>query len=1749
MTRIPRFNIAKSLVAAACALSLTFVGCAQKSGKSNKTVVAPDDKTKNDVKNIVTKLDTLLNANKGKGKGVVTGFLTGENKSLAKSILGKMASNAGGERRLLVNEEKPLSKATILIFNSLKLSTAADTTLTTDSTGNYTCVLAEGKYFGFAVYLDLETFTLVTTSIPNMNPKADSITKMDTATAIEDVTAPTVLGVYDANSSNSDGIFLVGSVPDTKAKINITFSEAMNRDAAKGVILGKIDTGSTSTSMVLSDTTKDVSFSWSGDSKVLTLNIATLATGAQYGVILPTTLKDLAKNPLEKEFRATFVTVKAADLASVGFALSNTFPADKETIKPIQNPSVSFNRPVDAVTLLKGASIDPEITGYWEISGPRAVFIHKLPLAIGKTYTVKMPATITDLSGQALGAAGSFTFTVKDFEGAAKDNTGAGKDIALTVEGVFDAYLSGDLGRFAAAFHPNFRMYDEDGSIKSKAEFLDKIRADVGEHQALSAGIMGPVFDNSTASCKDHLGLWKVMPVGGGDEVWVSAYVQPGQSPKVYDKDHKEVAQADLTWDKTGPRFTYKTKVYGFGPDMSKFKGPVSMDAAKEDIHFMADMLKQTSTVALELVKLESKTEFKVDAAVTINTKGDTAKLAVKMIDYSKFSRTNFRDGESACNSTLADTSYQVLKFILINDGSKWMVASIISPARIKAEDFNKAIDVKDFAVKQIMPITLVAPLKNDAQAADGKVKFIFNSSKDSIGGFLLGLAEDPKFCFGRAPVGALIFVKASKTGSDTLMVNSAGGVESSNGSGILRRVVDLKLPGWDRVMFENSITTLFDATKGFGGVYNWKVIGIKDTSAAQFLGNGFSPDRFFAESDFGPNRGYFACKAFPTGDAAFNNLQTAQQNFVNTQPVMTNSFSDMDQDGVPDGLEAKYKTDPRDRNSYPDFRVDTDGDGLADFLEAMLDKTGADSLVTKKTDAAGVKAELTKLIAAGIVWQDSDGDGFPDDIEMVSGFNPMDPKNNPGTRARASAPIGVFAGKFQMGSTVNKISFRLYTDSAKALWVAYSAIIGSDTLVDTMKTAFNDLAGEVYVPVLLKVGPDAGRMMLMRGHYDANMSLIMGPIDMIVPPAKGTVNFGSGPYIGQFAASGRGDDVSNFLPNNNGGGTVGPITSNPVNPVNQGPMGYRLPPVGTDTGAMIIFNNPHDVKFVDAFGDTLAIILGAMFRGQPDGSMDFQGEVKTAGANGSWKRTEAGGHIWYDGQGTWVVDGHFFQESDSAGTHKSFPGQLCARAGKADFSGNVDGVKGTMKGWIAQDKSGSGFVANPVQPVCDPAKGPCNTQPVCDPAKGPCGTQPVCDPAKGPCVTNPVNSFGKTFMAGSASFLKAVENMGLESHEYIHVSMGGKVFRAKYDTTHIFNAAFPWCGQVVIKVEAIPAKDETAAAKAAYAADSAAVMQIPSTALVIAMEDQFTPGLPNRLEKARDAQGDVHVNVFVVEFRPTPPDYGKAGMTCAIGGVVVQPCDPAKQVCNNPVDTNKVCDPTKQTCAVPCDPAKQTCPVPVCDPAKGPCNNPPVTGFQPMLYMGTMDILKSALATSTNKGSLVKDSTMTVAAKIDLNAASMMVDSGSKSIVIKDAAGTGAYFVLSDRADHNKLLILDGAPAIFSRPAGTANPNPNPVDTTKPPVVSDTTKPSPYKGTLDNLKNLLAAKGNKVVVGTPQGPVPAMVNPASLKSDGVITTAVDANNAARIYVFIGDKSDPTKPAIAPDGSIIVAEKPATAGP
>jgi hypothetical protein len=470
------------------------------------------------------------------------------------------------------------------------------------------------------------------------------------------------------------------------------------------------------------------------------------------------------------------------------------------------------------------------------------------------------------------------------------------------------------------------------------------------------------------------------------------------------------------------------------------------------------------------------------------------------------------------------------------------------------------------------------------------------------------------------------------------------------------------------------------------------------------------------------------------------------------------------------------------------------------------------------------------------------------------------------------------------------------------------------------------------------------------------------------------------------------------------------------------------------------------------------------------------------------------------------------------------------------------------MKGWIFQDKSGTGFVSNPVvQPTCDPTKGPCTTQP-CDPTKGQCPVDPNQCPAGTVCPVNPPpTSFGRPFVAGAANYRMFVTNkLQVRDGEYFFVSMGGRVYRAKNDSVSASAALFPWCGQVILKVELLPMKDESDMSKQARNSDS---MGMPmSQSLVVAMEDQFMAGMPSMLDKARDSYGDIHTGVLVVEMRPISLDYGKAGMQCpAMNGPIVQnPCDPTKGPC--PIDTVK-CDPTRQTCTQPppCDPATQNCTQPPpCDPATQNCTQP--TGGQPPLYLGAMDAVKMAITQAGGTIGVIKDSTGAFI-RVQVNLASLFKDPVMQFVIIADANGVNKFAFIADPMDKNKLVLRENLPMAVPAPGQPPVNNP-PPDTgtvvTNPP---DSTRPPVYRGTLENLQMVLNEKNWNVVIPTPQGPIQVLLNKTSLHLDGTVYVAADAGNAARLFIFMGDKLDPSKPALNAAGMLMVMEKVVTAGP
>ncbi|MBI4578854.1 MAG: hypothetical protein HY718_04075, partial [Planctomycetes bacterium] len=124
--------------------------------------------------------------------------------------------------------------------------------------------------------------------------------------------------------------------------------------------------------------------------------------------------------------------------------------------------------------------------------------------------------------------------------------------------------------------------------------------------------------------------------------------------------------------------------------------------------------------------------------------------------------------------------------------------------------------------------------------------------------------------------------------------------------------------------------------------------------------------------------------------------------------------FKDSDNDGVPDFIETQKGTDPFLATSVPAQAKDTDKDGMPDNLETFL---GKDPLVANAFVDPFSIDRFSPLTAAGVLAfvagttkgdgipdfvQDLDLDGFPSDMELGNGSNPLD---------STSKPSGVFVG------------------------------------------------------------------------------------------------------------------------------------------------------------------------------------------------------------------------------------------------------------------------------------------------------------------------------------------------------------------------------------------------------------------------------------------------------------------------------------------------------------------------------------------------------------------------------------------------------------------------------------------------------------------------------------------------------------------------------------------------------------------
>jgi hypothetical protein len=312
-------------------------------------------------------------------------------------------------------------------------------------------------------------------------------------------------------------------------------------------------------------------------------------------------------------------------------------------------------------------------------------------------------------------------------------------------------------------------------------------------------------------------------------------------------------------------------------------------------------------------------------------------------------------------------------------------------------------------------------------------------------------------------------------------------------------------------------------------------------------------------------------------------------------------------------------------------------------------------------------------------------------------------------------------------------------------------------------------------------------------------------------------------------------------------------------------------------------------------------------------------------------------------------------------------------------------------------------------------------------------------------------------------------------------------------------------------------------------------------------------PGIPGLLEKARDANGEIAVQVYVVEPRPVPLDYGKTTFQCPTqpggpgpgpgpGGTmprfysgpsetvkttltasqnivlvkkdslpapVPTTVDPAtlkldtlkKAFTVNPVGQPTVmlaflADSSGRMVVMDGKPVCAVLPGGIVDPGPGPG-----TGTIIYLQAPIQDVL-AGLALGQNMVHVVRDSAgrLIDEAAAPIDPASIKQDTGLKALVgnIKDNPDVKVAFLA--QGDAKTPMTKNNLPVVLKLMAPPPGGTLCPAGQTCPPqggtpVPGDTTKPAPYSGTLDQLQGVLAKHNRMAGLTTPNAPMTAEIN------------------------------------------------------
>ncbi|MEO6097392.1 MAG: hypothetical protein ABIW76_17745, partial [Fibrobacteria bacterium] len=554
------------------------------------------------------------------------------------------------------------------------------------------------------------------------------------------------------------------------------------------------------------------------------------------------------------------------------------------------------------------------------------------------------------------------------------------------------------------------------------------------------------------------------------------------------------------------------------------------------------------------------------------------------------------------------------------------------------------------------------------------------------------------------------------------------------------------------------------------------------------------------------------------------------------------------------------------------------------------------------------------------------------------------------------------------------------------------------DTLTDTVAASLNESMGEFLFPIRLSDnGPDSGKSLLLRGTYDKNRSFLQGTAYRIASVPKLSTAFTSGPFVGQYAASGRGEDVSAYLgiQKISPAGTVStPIVSAPTTnggaatPALAALMTYRKPPSGLGNARMTLRQNGSKLYILtlkDEFGDEVAVLDSTHSYNQNDGSFDISARItRTDAVKQYTRRIEVNARL---GRGKdsladiWVLDGSLTESLDSCRKfdplnpakctdklYRDVPGQLSARVNAGDVSVKVfgNGVAGDFAGWLQQDKFGTGL------------------------SDGSIGATTGSNANAGGTVSNPIppESFAKPYAGTAGKFRVFLEQAGFAQGDVLYVTMRGRVMRTVNDTLHVKDGEFPYCGNVRILPTPIPLLDgATAQEKADFVKDS--ILATSTRYAVLAIEDDLLPGTPAKVGKARDALGFVRANVFLIETRYLDPS-SFVGGKCLEGGILPP---------FFPLDAG-----------LPAKPA----------------------GYE--YFRGDLEALRAALTTAGNKITVVKDGSIVTEVK-DINPATLRIDPETRAGMAADLNDPSLGYVLLGQKDKAGIpIMVDARPAALAK-------------------------------------------------------------------------------------------------------------------